>query len=347
MPAGSGSSSRGRGGKFKKYTRGGEFPTAEMTKIAVTNARIQGGHHFSRNLQPIDSEGNPVSMWSNNKRSNGRDEDEDESSEEESEEEEDSDEDEDSDEAGKKATTADASREDRKALKKARKDAAIARAKGKNVEVGDMPSSDDDEDDDEDDMPANPNHSKSARKQAAKPTPKTADTAGVKEITEGVKKMTNAPMSRREREAAEAAAARERYMKLHLSGKTDEAKADLARLKIIREQRAADAARKQVSYYQVHLFKTKLRISSETNYGIIANNNIWGTRLRKMRGTHRRRNAKRRLRREKPRGVRRQLVPRRRRRRNRTLVVVQKSLQYHLRKPRKSLSPPPQNDLDL
>ncbi|KAK8014851.1 casein kinase substrate phosphoprotein pp28 protein [Apiospora arundinis] len=52
-------------------------------------------------------------------------------------------------------------------------------------------------------------------------------------------------MSRRERESMEAAAAKERYRKLHEAGKTDEAKADMARLALIREKRAAEAARKQ------------------------------------------------------------------------------------------------------
>ncbi|KAG8426388.1 hypothetical protein J3459_008162 [Metarhizium acridum] len=66
----------------------------------------------------------------------------------------------------------------------------------------------------------------------------------VDDITEGVQNM-NAPGNRKEREAAEAAAAKEKYMKLQAEGKTDQAKADLARLKLIREQRAADAARKQ------------------------------------------------------------------------------------------------------
>jgi hypothetical protein len=41
--------------------------------------------------------------------------------------------------------------------------------------------------------------------------------------------------------------AKEKYQKLHEAGKTDEAKADLARLKLIREKREAEAARKQVS----------------------------------------------------------------------------------------------------
>lgn len=47
--------------------------------------------------------------------------------------------------------------------------------------------------------------------------------------------------SRKEREAAEKKAAQERYWKLHEAGKTDQAKADLARLKVIREKREAAA----------------------------------------------------------------------------------------------------------
>lgn len=38
--------------------------------------------------------------------------------------------------------------------------------------------------------------------------------------------------------------ARERYQKLHAEGKTDEAKSDLARLAVIREQREAERQRK-------------------------------------------------------------------------------------------------------
>ncbi|KAI5466471.1 casein kinase substrate phosphoprotein PP28-domain-containing protein [Mariannaea sp. PMI_226] len=212
MPVGTGSSSRGRGGKFKKYTRG-------------------GGKHFSRDIRPTDADGNEVSIWSVEKHEEDDDSDDDttEESEEESSEEE-------GDNAGSSQAAAAqaASREDRKAQKKARKEAAIARQQGKTVEVGDLPSSDEDSDED-DDMPSNPNHSKAARKQATG--------YGVDEITEGVAEM--APPSRREREAIEAAAAKERYMRLQAQGKTEESQADLARLKIIREQRAAEAARRQ------------------------------------------------------------------------------------------------------
>ncbi|XP_015732160.1 28 kDa heat- and acid-stable phosphoprotein isoform X2 [Coturnix japonica] len=51
-------------------------------------------------------------------------------------------------------------------------------------------------------------------------------------------------LSRREREEIEKQKAKERYMKMHLAGKTEQAKADLARLAIIRKQRE-EAARKK------------------------------------------------------------------------------------------------------
>ena len=196
-------------------------------------------------MQPLDKDGNAVSMWSKDSKEKDGDDDseEDEDSEDDSDDEEDSDESDDDEKKKAAAAAADASREDRKAQKKARKEAAIAKQKSKNVEVGDLPSSDEDSDEDseDEDMPANPNHSKAARKQAAKPLGVEEE---VDEVTQGVKKLQ--PMSRKEREAAEAAAAKERYMKLHAAGKTDEAKSDLARLKLIREQREAESARRQV-----------------------------------------------------------------------------------------------------
>ncbi|MCI4384257.1 hypothetical protein PGIGA_G00036540 [Pangasianodon gigas] len=51
-------------------------------------------------------------------------------------------------------------------------------------------------------------------------------------------------LSRREREEIEKQKAKERYMKLHLEGKTDQARADLARLAIIKKQRE-EAAKKR------------------------------------------------------------------------------------------------------
>ncbi|KAH8903680.1 hypothetical protein BR93DRAFT_177077 [Coniochaeta sp. PMI_546] len=216
-----GGNSRGRGGKFKKYTR---------------------GKHFSRDLRPLDADGNEISMWAS-----GAQKKKDESSEEESEEEESSEEEEESDDAGPGASTAALSREERKKEKAAKKAAAVARAKAASVQVGDLPPSESEESSDEDaDMPANPNHSKAARSQT-KVVQQTS--AAVEEATDKVKKLAvSGTMNRKERESAEAAEAKERYRKLHEAGKTDEAKADLARLRLIREKREQEAARKQVRH---------------------------------------------------------------------------------------------------
>ncbi|KAG5946759.1 hypothetical protein E4U53_006519 [Claviceps sorghi] len=207
MAGGPAASVRGRAGKFNKPSRG-------------------GGKKFSRDLQPVDADGNQISMWATDAAGDRSDEEEEDS-------EEDSEEDNDDQNASKAPLEAE-NREDRKALKKARKEAAMAKQKSRAVEVGDLPSSDDESDSE---MPTNPNHSKAARKQA-----KTDDE--VDAIAEGVDNMS-VPGNRKEREAAEAAAAKERYLKLQAEGKTDQAKADMARLKLIREQRAADAARRQ------------------------------------------------------------------------------------------------------
>ncbi|KAI8961881.1 hypothetical protein F5Y11DRAFT_348092 [Daldinia sp. FL1419] len=204
-----GGNSRGRGGKFKKFTRG-------------------GGKHFSRDLRPLDADGNEISMWS---------EDAPKEAEEEEDSEESSEEDSDEDEgAGPSQQKAELTREERKQAKKAQKEAAIAK-RSKTVQVGDLPT-DSEEEDEDDGMPANPNHSKAARNMTKVPSA----SQDVDEATEGVKNLT---MSRKERESLEAHQAKERYRKLHEAGKTDEAKADLARLRLIREKREAEAARKQ------------------------------------------------------------------------------------------------------
>ena len=194
---------------------------------------VIGGKHFSRNLRPLDADGNEVADKDPNASTSEEEED---SEEEESSSEEDT---------NKPALT----REERRAAAKAKKEAAIRRKQGKVPEPGDLPSSSEDDSDDMP-MPANPNHSKAARKQAEAPP------VEVEEATEGVKDMSVggkgkgkplAELSRREREAIQAQQAKERYQKLHEAGKTDEAKADLARLKLIREKREQEAARKQVS----------------------------------------------------------------------------------------------------
>lgn len=239
-----GTNSRGRGGKFRKFTRGGQsrISKALIAWCATDTRMYTGGKHFSRDLRPLDADGNEISMWSQDakkQQSGSDDDDEDEdSSEEES----------DDDGAGpsQSAAAAELSREERKNQKKARKEAAIAKAKAASIQVGDLPPSDSDESDDDDDMPANPNHSKAARKQAIAPVKKKDD--DVDEVAEGVAKVSvsKQPQSRKERESAEAALAKERYMKMHLAGKTDEAKADMARLAEIRAKREADKARREV-----------------------------------------------------------------------------------------------------
>ncbi|RAL60003.1 hypothetical protein DID88_000629 [Monilinia fructigena] len=204
MAPGGPAASRGRGGKFKKFTRG-------------------GGKHFSRDLRPLDANGNEI-----------REKNADDSS---SEEEEESEEESSSEEEEKPEMT----REQRRAAAKAKKEAAIKKKNQKVAQVGDLPT-DSEEESEDDDMPANPNHSKAARNQAKAP-PKSVD-----EVTGDVAKMSISKkpqeLSRKEREAIEAQKKREAYQRLHLAGKTDEAQADLARLAKVREERRLAAERK-------------------------------------------------------------------------------------------------------
>ncbi|MBV96268.1 28 kDa heat- and acid-stable phosphoprotein, partial [Eschrichtius robustus] len=88
-------------------------------------------------------------------------------------------------------------------------------------------SLDSDESEDEEDDYQNPNRVAQTTKKVTQ-----LDLDGPKEL------------SRREREEIEKQKAKERYMKMHLAGKTEQAKADLARLAIIRKQRE-EAARKK------------------------------------------------------------------------------------------------------
>ncbi|KPI44489.1 28 kDa heat- and acid-stable phosphoprotein [Cyphellophora attinorum] len=191
-------SGRGRGGKFNKAKRG-------------------GGKHFSRDLQPLDKEGNPLGMWRDPKDKIVEESSDEESSEESSEDEGPS--------TSSAAAGQELTREQRKEQARLKKQAAIAKKNKKVAEVGDLPTDSEEEFEDEsedDDMPANPNHTAKARKQAS----------ALKNL------------SRREREAIQQQQAKERYQKLHAEGKTDEARADLARLKLIKEQREQAAARK-------------------------------------------------------------------------------------------------------
>jgi len=120
-------------------------------------------------------------------------------------------------------------REERRAAEKARKEAAIARKKAAAA------ASDDEEEEEEEEdsapignpnlAPANPN------------APGNASSGGI---------------SRREREAKEAAAAKERWQKMHLAGKTDEAKADLARLALIKKEREEKAKQRQAGGFYIN-----------------------------------------------------------------------------------------------
>lgn len=199
---------RGRGGKFNKPGRG-------------------GGKKFSRDLQPLDKDGAQVSMWREAGEMPETSEEEEEDS---SEEDEESSE----DDAGPSST--ELTREQRKELAKKKKADAIAKKNAKVAAPGDLPTDSEEESEDEGDLPANPNHTSKARNQARAVT-------GASGETDKPKAKEN--LSRREKEALAAQQAKERYQKLHAEGKTDEAKADLARLKLIKEQREAAAARKQ------------------------------------------------------------------------------------------------------
>lgn len=81
-------------------------------------------------------------------------------------------------------------------------------------------------------------------------------------IVKKVKKVENInsedkpELSRREREEIEKQKARENYQRLHAQGKTDEARADLARLAIIRQQRE-EAAKKRDEEKKRKFFNTK------------------------------------------------------------------------------------------
>ncbi|KAK0872900.1 hypothetical protein LTR87_012228 [Friedmanniomyces endolithicus] len=207
------SSTRGRAGKYSKAKRG-------------------GGRNFSKNLRPLDADGGERSMWATPVAGEGDDDDDD------------SDEDSSDDDGAPSQAPggADVTREQRKAATKAKKEKAIQKKKG-TVQAGDMPSSDSDEDDDDDesdDMPANPNLTAAARKQVVPKAPTEEPTA--KKL---VKKDADlSQLSRREREALEAQQKKERYQKLHAEGKTEEARADMERLKLVRELREEVAAQK-------------------------------------------------------------------------------------------------------
>ncbi|KAE8348025.1 casein kinase substrate phospho protein PP28-domain-containing protein [Aspergillus coremiiformis] len=123
-------------------------------------------------------------------------------------------------------------REERRAAAKAKKQAAIE--KRNQVEPGDLPPSDSELEngkynDADEGLPANPNHTNNLPSN----------------LKNSALDGDMSQLSRREREAIEAQYERERYLKLHAEGKTEEARADLARLAIIRERREVERLRKE------------------------------------------------------------------------------------------------------
>ncbi|KAJ3861569.1 casein kinase substrate phosphoprotein PP28-domain-containing protein [Lentinula novae-zelandiae] len=170
-----------------------------------------GGRQFSKNMV-LDENGTAVSTdkrWRKDADGSGSDEEEEEEeSEEESEEEEEAEE----------ADKSELSRAERKELKKKQ---AAEKMKQKQKEAGGGGA--DDSEDDSDLI--NPNHVKSKMN--------ISDLSAPREL------------SRKEREAKDKKEAQDKYWKLHVAGKTDQAKADLSRLAKIRADREAAAEKRK------------------------------------------------------------------------------------------------------
>ncbi|GLB44204.1 putative casein kinase substrate phosphoprotein PP28 [Lyophyllum shimeji] len=176
-----------------------------------------GGRNFSKEMT-LDADGTAVGRGTiynrRGPRNNNEDDDDSEEVEEEEEEEEESEEEESGEEeatpAGK-GPAQELTRAERRELKK------------KQAAQKQKAAQEDEEDEDEDLI--NPNHVQKKLN--------ISDLGAPREL------------SRREREAKEKADAKERYWKLHLEGKTQEAKADLSRLAKIRAEREAAQAKRK------------------------------------------------------------------------------------------------------
>ncbi|KAG2131658.1 casein kinase substrate phosphoprotein PP28-domain-containing protein [Suillus clintonianus] len=169
-----------------------------------------GGRNFSKHLE-IDENGTAVSLdkrWAPRGQEGEADSDEDNELEEEEEEEDDEEEEGEGEEASGSAAQPELSRAERKALKK--KQLEQKQPEGEDEADADL---------------INPNHVEKKMN--------ISDLGAPRELT------------RREREAKEKQEAKDRYWKLHLAGKTDEAKSDLARLRKIKEEREAAQAKRK------------------------------------------------------------------------------------------------------
>jgi len=184
-------------------------PGAPRAKRKVARG---GGKKFSRNLKPLEDEETsiPQDAWDEPGEKDAPGDESEEESEEES-----------SAEDNQETIT----RTERKAAAKAKKEAVKARAQAATPASGD-----DNEDEDEDDAPDVQIHGHAGIK-VSNPNDPANSAAGV--------------LSRREREAVEAVAAKERYWKLQEAGKTDQARADMARLTIIKQEREEKARQRK------------------------------------------------------------------------------------------------------
>ncbi|KAJ3799547.1 casein kinase substrate phosphoprotein PP28-domain-containing protein [Lentinula aff. detonsa] len=175
-----------------------------------------GGRQFSKHMV-LDENGTAVSTdkrW-RDKDADGSGSDDDEEEEESEEESEEAIEEGDQEEEADKP---DLSRTERKELKKKQ---ATEKLKQKKKQAGG--GGDEDSEDDSDLI--NPNHVKNKMNISDLSAPRA--------------------LSRKEREAKEKKEAQDKYWKLHVAGKTDQAKADLSRLAKIRADREAAAAKRK------------------------------------------------------------------------------------------------------
>ncbi|KAH9177941.1 casein kinase substrate phosphoprotein PP28-domain-containing protein [Lactarius sanguifluus] len=173
-----------------------------------------GGRSFSRNMT-LDADGTAVGEPRRPSRraleeAEEEDDDDDDDEEEEDSEEESSDEEDGDGEPSSVPDGPELSRVERRELKKKQAEQAAAKIA---------------EEDGEDDLTANPNRLTKKLN--------ISDLSAPRELT------------RREREQKEKQEAKDRYWKLHLEGKTDQAKADLSRLARIRAEREAAAAKRK------------------------------------------------------------------------------------------------------
>ncbi|THU85033.1 hypothetical protein K435DRAFT_783483 [Dendrothele bispora CBS 962.96] len=175
-----------------------------------------GGRSFSRNLV-LDENGTAVAS-ERPRRNQGEDDDDSSEEEEEEDEEEEDDEEEEEEEEEDKPEL---SRAERKELKKKQ----AAEKQKQKQKAGNSTGGDGEDDEDDDSDLINPNHVTKKMN--------ISDLSAPRELT------------RKEREAKEKQEAKDRYWKLHVQGKTEEAKTDLQRLAKIRAEREAAQAKRK------------------------------------------------------------------------------------------------------